>query len=123
MSLPTPSLKIAFVLSVIFWCYTPASGQREGEIRIDSQLVIVPVTVFDRDGRHISTLGRPDFRVCEDGIEQEIEYFETVEKPFTALLLLDRSGSMSGDFRLQLADAANVFVKQLRPDDQILAST
>lgn len=50
-------------------------------VRIETNLVTVPVSVVDRDGRYISDLQKEDFHLAEDGIDQEIAYFSTVEKP------------------------------------------
>lgn len=89
-------------------------------LRVDTNLVTIPVTVMDRDGRYLTGLKKEDFQVFEDGIEQEVAFFEPVERPFTILLLLDVSGSMS--YRMEdLAHAANAFVSQLRPDDWLSA--
>src|SRR5262249_55715825 len=49
----------------------------EGDVvRIDTNLVTVPVSVLDRDGRFISDLQREQFKVFENGVEQKIAYFE-----------------------------------------------
>src|ERR1044072_6248738 len=56
----------------------------EGDVvRIETNLVTVPVSVLDRDGRFISDLRREQFNVFENGVEQKIAYFEPPEKPFT----------------------------------------
>jgi VWFA-related protein len=88
-------------------------------VRIDTNLVTVPVSVVDRDGRYISDLQKDDFQIAEDGIEQEIAYFGTVEKPFTVVLMLDTSASTWSKLG-PIKDAAEVFVEQLRPDDQVM---
>jgi hypothetical protein len=95
------------------------AGQDLDVVRIDTNLVTVPVSVVDRDGRYISDLQRQDFQIAEDGIEQEVAYFITVEKPFTVVLLLDTSASTWSKLD-QIKDAAKVFVEQLRPDDQVM---
>lgn len=95
---------------------------QEETISVRSDLVVVPVTVLNRDGRNVTNLSKRDFKLFEDGTEQEIEFFETVDSPITVLILLDRSGSMSSRLK-DLADAANSFVEQLRPDDQFIAAT
>lgn len=95
----------------------------EGDvIRIDTNLVTVPVSVLDRDGRFISDLQRAQFKVFENGVEQKIDYFESAEKPFTVALLLDTSGSTF--FHLwEIKEAAINFAKQLRPQDRVLVVT
>ena len=95
----------------------------EGDVvRIDTNLVTVPVSVLDRDGRFISDLRREQFNVFENGVEQKIAYFESTEKPFTVALLLDTSGSTF--FHLwEIKEAAIAFAKQLRPQDRVLVVT
>ena len=95
----------------------------EGDVvRIDTNLVMVPVSVFDRQGRLIPNLQREDFSVFEDGVEQQISHFEPTEKPFTVALVLDTSGSTV--FHLwEIKEAAIAFAKQLRPQDRVLVVT
>jgi Ca-activated chloride channel homolog len=107
---------------IIASMYEVALGQSD-VITVDTKLVLVPVMVLDRQGKYVTGIPKEEFRIFEEGVEQKTEYFEPVEKPFAAFLLLDRSGSMSGTYREQLAEAASVFVKQLGPEDQIMAST
>ncbi len=59
-------------------------------------LVTVHATVKDRAGRIIRDLTAADFRVIEDGVEQEIDQFDFGEVPVSAALLLDQSSSMIG---------------------------
>ena len=88
-------------------------------VRVESTLVTIPVSVLDRDGRFIPALRKDDFRIIEDGVEQQVAYFATVESPFTVALVLDTSGSTQ--FRLEdIQDAAVAFVDQLRPEDRVL---
>lgn len=91
-------------------------------IRIDTNLVTIPTTVFDHDGRYVTNLKKEDFQIFEDGVEQEIELFESVEQPVTVFLVLDVSGSMT-NYMAELTQAANAFVRQLRPEDQVTAAT
>jgi VWFA-related protein len=87
-----------------------------------TDLVTVPVSVFDRQGRAITDLRQQEFRIFENGVEQEIAYFEPTEKPFTVALLLDTSASTS--FRLSdIKKAAIAFARQLQPQDQVLVAT
>ncbi|HVF55060.1 MAG TPA: VWA domain-containing protein [Pyrinomonadaceae bacterium] len=94
-------------------------GQEDDVERIDTSLVTIPVSVFDRNGKFVPNLRREDFRVFEDGIEQQLAYFEPIEKPFTVLLMLDTSESTI--FSLEdIQNAAIAFVNQLRPDDRVI---
>ena len=95
----------------------------EGDVvRIDTNLVTVPVSVFDKDGRFISDVQREQFKVFENDVEQKVAYFESTDKPFTVALLLDTSGSTF--FHLwEIKEAAINFAKQLRPQDRVLVVT
>ena len=100
---------------------TPSGGEPvEGDvIRVDTSLVIVPVSVADRSGRYLPSLRRDDFHILEDGVEQKIAYFATVDQPFTVVLLIDTSGSTQ--FRLEdIQDAAINFVSKLKPEDSVM---
>ena len=92
----------------------------EGDVvRVDTTLVSLPVSVMDRDGKYIPNLGKEDFRVWEDGVEQRVAYFASTEKPFTVALMIDTSGSTR--FKLEeIQDAAIAFVEQLRADDRVM---
>jgi len=88
-------------------------------IRVDTTLVTLPVSVMDRDGKYIPNLRKEDFRLWEDGVEQDVAFFSSVDKPFSLVLMLDTSGSTR--FRLEdIQDAAITFVNQLRPDDRVM---
>ena len=91
-------------------------------LRIDTNLVTVPVSVLDRQGRLIPDLRREQFKVFDNDVEQQIVHFEPTEKPFTVALMLDTSGSTV--FHLEeIKEAAIAFTKQLRPQDRVLVVT
>jgi VWFA-related protein len=91
-------------------------------VRIDTNLVTVPVSVLDRQGRFVPNIKREEFTVLENGVEQKIAYFEPTEKPFTVALVLDTSGSTV--FHLwEIKEAAIAFARQLRPQDRVLVVT
>jgi VWFA-related protein len=88
-------------------------------IRVNTTLITVPVSVMDRDGKYIPNLRQQDFHIYEDGVEHQVAYFASVEKPFTVALLIDTSGSTR--FRLdEIQRAAIAFVNQLRVDDRVM---
>ena len=88
-------------------------------IRVNTTLVTIPVTVMDRDGRYIPNLQKEEFRIWEDGVEQDVAFFQSVDKPFSVVLMLDTSPSTQ--FRLEeIQDAAISFVNQLRSDDRVM---
>jgi len=88
-------------------------------IKVDTTLVTIPVSVMDRDGRYVPNLRKEDFRLWEDGVEQDVAFFSSVDKPFSVVLMLDTSPSTQ--FRLEdIEEAAISFVNQLRPDDRVM---
>ena len=92
----------------------------DGEIiKVETNLVTMPVSVLDRNGRFISGLRQQDFQILENGVQQKIEYFQSVEKPFTVVLMLDVSPSTAYKIN-EIQDAAIAFVNQLRRDDKVI---
>lgn len=88
-------------------------------IKVNTTLVTIPVSVMDRDGRYVPNLQKEDFRIWEDGVEQDVAFFQSVDKPFSVVLMLDTSPSTQ--FRLEdIQDAAISFINQLRPDDRVM---
>lgn len=95
-----------------------ADGE-DGELRVETTLVTIPVSVFDRNGLYVPNLDQDDFKIFEDGKEQEIAYFGTSEKPFTVILLLDTSPST--EYKIdEIRSAAIAFVDQLKPQDRVM---
>lgn len=92
----------------------------EGDIiRVDSQLVTLNMSVIDRNtNRGLVGLEKSDFRLFENGAEQQIAQFESSSAPFDLLLLIDLSGSTRDVLKLIRA-AALRFVDAARPNDRI----
>jgi Ca-activated chloride channel family protein len=99
----------------------PSSVMVDGIVRTTS-LVTIPAVVMDRNGRYIPNLRKEDFRIYENGVEQELSQFASVEKPFTVALMLDVSGSAQPQLA-QIREAANIFVSRMRPNDRLMAIT
>jgi VWFA-related protein len=115
-------ISLVFTLSISLRAQTqPTSSQQLDDevLRVSTNLVTVPVIVKTRQGGYIPNLRREDFRVYEDGVEQEILHFETVDKPFTVTLMLDMSDSTGSELK-EIQNAAIAFLNQLRPDDRAL---
>ena len=98
---------------------TPPTDDDGEVIKVETNLVTMPVSVLDRDGRFISGLHQRDFQIFENGIEQKVDYFQSVEQPFTVVLLIDVSPSTQ--FRIdEIQNAAIAFLDQLRPNDRVM---
>lgn len=96
----------------------------EGDvIRVDSQLVTLNMSVVDRStSRGVRGLGQNDFKLYEDGEEQNVLQFDTSGAPFDLVLLMDLSGSTKNVIKLIRA-AALRFVDAARPSDRIAVIT
>lgn len=98
---------------------TLTSDEDGDVIKIETNLVTIPVSVFDRNGLYIPNLRRTDFKIFDNGAEQEIAYFGTSDKPFTVVLLIDTSPST--EFKIEeIQQAAIAFVDQLKPQDSVM---
>lgn len=128
-------LYLAFITSLISTSLVYAQNQNQSSqqgagddvIRVNTTFVTLPVSVMDGHGRLIQDLKREDFHLYEDGVAQEIAYFEppgeaqpdSPQKPFTIALLLDVSDST--EFKLeQIRTVALAFLNLLHPEDRVI---
>jgi Ca-activated chloride channel family protein len=72
----------------------PAS-YKSRPLRVDVDLVLVPVTVSDSANHTVTSLKKEDFALYEGDKQQEIRYFSTEDDPISVAILLDVSKSMS----------------------------
>lgn len=94
--------------------------KEDGEVlKIETNLITIPVSVFDRNGLYIAGLRQTEFKIFEDEVEQEIAYFATTDKPFTVALLIDVSPSTAYKIE-EIRRAAIAFVDQLGPQDTLI---
>lgn len=95
-----------------------AQDDEEDTISFDSSVVVLNATITDEKGIPVSGLKQAEFKVFEDGKEQEIQFFQNEKTPFAAVILIDTSGSM--EERISLANAAAInFLDGLRADDNV----
>ena len=91
-------------------------SDQQPSFRSRSDLVRVFVTVTDRDGRLVTTLGQGDFEVRDEGQPQPIVVFDNAPQPVRLIAMLDVSGSMEGNLPI-LREASKALFARLRPDD------
>ncbi|HEV8589579.1 MAG TPA: VWA domain-containing protein, partial [Pyrinomonadaceae bacterium] len=95
---------------------TPTPPEQDDVVRVSIDLVVLNVTVLDKNGKFVPGLKRFDFQILEDGVQQKASTFSTEETPFAAAILLDTSGSMES--RLTLGRSAAIrFLDGLRDED------
>jgi Ca-activated chloride channel homolog len=89
----------------------------QSNIRIDTNLVLVPVTVCDPLNRPVTGLEKEHFRVYEDKIEQPITHFSMDDEPVAVGLVFDVSGSMGPKLQ-KSRQAAAAFFRTANPEDE-----
>jgi Ca-activated chloride channel family protein len=92
-------------------------GEAAQTLRIDVDLVLVQATVVDRNNRSVNGLTPEQFRIIEDKIEQNIEYFSTENVPLSVGIVFDVSSSMQNKLAAARA-AANVFLDAGEREDE-----
>jgi len=98
---------------------TPAEEGQEAEtLKINTNLVTVPVIATTIEGNYIPDLRQDEFSITEDGEKQEVAFFATVSAPFHVVLLLDTSASTQEKLNL-IRRAAVTFVEQLQSGDRV----
>lgn len=102
----------ALIAALLF--VLPLAAQR---IKVTTQTVPLFATVIDDQRRLITDLVQEDFAVFDNGKPQPITTFSNLPTPFTAVVMLDTSGSMTLNLDL-VKDAAEQFVLRLLPDDR-----
>jgi Ca-activated chloride channel homolog len=120
-------IKNLSLVSIVFLLMLPGfSAEQKSQKPDDDQLTIranvdmvsLPVVVTNRQGRRIVDLSQNDFRIFEDGEQQEIAGFASTDEPLKIVLLLDTSGST--ELKLaKIQNAAIAFVNELHPDDEV----
>lgn len=111
-------IRRTLLISLLTLCILNSlSAQRDDDvIVVDSSIVVLNAAVTDTSGRAVNGLAQDQFRVFEDGVEQQIMSFGSEETAFAAVVLLDTSGSM--EERVTLARAAAIkFLDGLRHED------
>jgi Ca-activated chloride channel family protein len=93
-------------------------GDKDEVLRVETQLVDVPLVVTDKAGKAVIGLKKNNFVVYEDGKPQAVEEFSTTSAPFEVALLLDTSGSTRSELQL-IQRAAQNFISLLRPGDRV----
>lgn len=116
-----PSLVVCTAAAAALLTAGPA-GFQQPTFRSGSRTVAVHATVTDGDGRLVPDLTREDFEVYDNGKAQPLTVFSAEVQPLSVVVMLDRSGSMAGNFRL-VAAAGEAFVRGLLPEDKARIGT
>lgn len=119
--------KVFLLLLFLNWSFStgfiaqdrvPPKNEEDEIIKVDTELIDVPIVVTDKAGKPLLNLKQHNFIVYEDGKRQELADFSTTTAPFEVALMLDTSGSTRADLQL-IQRAAQNFINSLRPGDRV----
>ena len=111
--------RFPFLVALLLITALTALAQDDDVVRVNTELVVLNLTVTDKSGQYVKGLKASDFKVYEDGVEVKPELiasFSLQESPYAAVVLLDSSGSMEARFTLARS-AAIRFLDGLREED------
>ena len=90
---------------------------QEPTFRSSTRIVPVVATVIDEEGRFVPGLEQDQFTILDNGMPQDITFFQNDILPFTAVVMLDYSASMTANLD-RLEAAAEQFVLRMIPEDK-----
>ena len=90
---------------------------REGDLRVDSDLVLITVSVTDSSGRPVTGLDAAMFRLFDAGKEQKVAQFASEDAPISVGIVFDSSASMAAKLE-KAKEAVAEFLKASNPDDE-----
>ncbi len=94
-----------------------AAATRQPSIRVQSELVLIPVTVTDPMNRLVTGLEKEHFRLFEDKVEQAVTHFASEDAPLSVGIVFDASGSMGSKLQ-KSRQAVGQFTKLANPEDE-----
>jgi Ca-activated chloride channel family protein len=104
-------------LALILVSALSLTARQETTFRATTQIVSVPTTVTDSQGRLVPSLDQDQFSILDNGKPQEITFFQNETQPFTVVVMLDYSASMTGSLDL-LRAASEQFLLRMLPQDK-----
>ena len=96
----------------------PPSSHESPTFTADTRLVVLPVSVSDKNGKLVTNLSKNSFKVYENGIEQPIKLFRHEDVPISLGIIIDNSGSMR-EKRQKVEIASLDLVKASNPQDEV----
>ena len=89
----------------------------KADIRVNTTLVLIPVTVTDPLNRFVTGLDKENFKIAEDKIDQAITAFSSEDAPISVGVIFDCSGSMGAKLQ-KSRQAVAQFFKTANPEDE-----
>jgi VWFA-related protein len=122
-------LPSSFLASLLLFCSiaSPQTGSKppanpsssdDVTFRSDTRLVVLPISVADKNGKLVTDLKQSSFKVYENGVEQPIKIFKREDVPISLGIIIDNSGSMK-EKRQKVEIASLDMVKASNPQDEV----
>jgi Ca-activated chloride channel family protein len=84
---------------------------------VETELVNLNVRVVDRNNRPIGNLKQAEFKVYEDNVLQQIDFFSVSQVPTNYSLVIDNSGSLRSQID-QVIEAGKILINANKPEDE-----
>jgi Ca-activated chloride channel homolog len=111
---PDPKVQIVPRSSVMA---SPLVDVPRVDLRVDTTLVLIPVSVTDPLNRFVTGLEKDHFRLQEDNVDQTISHFASEDAPLSVGIVFDTSGSMGAKLQ-KSRQAVAQFCKTANPQDE-----
>jgi len=106
-----------FLTSALVALAAAASLAQQPTFRSSTSIVSIPTTVTDAQGRLVPNLEQEDFTILDNGKPQELSFFQSETQPFTVVVMLDFSASMTANLEL-LKRGTEQFILRMLPQDK-----
>ena len=107
-------MKYAFVVIAVLASVTIAAG-RQPQFKSGVELVYLDVTVQAPDGSIVRGLAQDDFLIYDEEVQQDVAVFSAEPAPISVGVLIDTSGSMTGERMAAAIRAADALGRSLQP--------
>jgi Ca-activated chloride channel family protein len=110
---PIHNLGFFLIICIVAFVLVPSAFGQDKEqdevVRVQTDLIAVPVRILDNRNRQIAGLEQKDFKLYVDGKPRDIAYFSPVTQKLTLMFLLDQSGSVRDVISAQRNAALDLF--------------
>src|SRR3954468_17617528 len=110
-------MRIFTIIALLLPATLAVAAQQEPTFKATTQIVSVPTTVLDAQGRLVPSLDQAQFAILDNGKPQPIVLFQNETQPFTVVVMLDYSASMTSSLDL-LRAASEQFLLRMLPQDK-----
>jgi Ca-activated chloride channel family protein len=110
-------MRLNYLIPVVVGVLVVSLSGQEPTFRTSTRIVPVVTTVTDAQGRLVPMLEQEEFTILDNGRPQEITFFQNEVQPFTVVVMMDYSASMTANLD-RLAAAAEQFLLRMLPQDK-----